>query len=319
MGDPQVSVVMPVYNAERYVAEAVESILAQTYHDLEFLVFDDGSTDRSFEILRTYADRDDRIHIFAKPHRGYGPWLNEGIRIARGEFIARMDADDVSLKQRLEHQVKYLRDNPRCVAVGCDLLVIDGNGQLIGEDRLESRPEVIEQMLLNGMHGVIAHPTSLMRRSALVAIGMYRERFESIEDLDLWLRLSEVGQLSNIPEIMFKYRLHPTSVCSTRFRTQERHADLIISEARLRRGLEPLRRSIWPLLHDSDDEAARLQLWALYLASVGNRKIALRYVFLSLCRQPISLTSWMTLCRVVLPQRVKHLVKTFLMRAYPAA
>lgn len=316
MSDPQVSVVMPVYNAERYVAEAVESILLQTFSDFEFLVFDDESTDQSLTILEQYASQDKRLRLFAKQHRGHTRWLNEGIRIARGDFIARMDADDVSLEDRLANQVTYLNENPRCVAVGCDLLVIDSNGRLIGVDRHESRSEVIERLLLNGTHGVIAHPASLMRRRALAAIGMYREECESMEDLDLWLRLSEVGQLSNVPKIMFKYRLHPTSVCSTRFRTQERHADTIIREARLRRGLEPLRRSVWPLVHASDDEAARLQLWAVYLASVGNRKIALQYVSFSIRRQPLSLTSWMTLCRVILPQRIKHVLRKLLLRLH---
>ena len=311
---PQVSIVMPVYNAERYVTEAVESVLSQTFSDFEFLVFDDGSTDRSLMIVEQYAARDQRLRVFAKQHKGYAPWLNEGIRIARGDFIARMDADDVSLNQRLKHQVKYLHDNPRCVAVGCDFVIIDGSGQELGTDRLERRPEVIEQLLLNGTHGVLPHPASMMRREAVVAIGSYREKFEGIEDFDLWLRLIEVGQLTNIPHILFKYRLHPTSVCSTQFRTQGRHADTIIAEARVRRGLEPLKRSIWPIVHDSDDEAARLQLWSGCFVGLGKRGVAFRYAILALLRQPFSITSWMTLGRVLLPQPIKNALKTIPLR-----
>lgn len=307
---------MPVYNAERYLAEAIESILSQTFYDFEFLVFDDGSTDRSLAILEKYASQDERLRLFANQHEGMTRWLNEGIKIARGELIARMDADDVSLPHRLAEQVNYLSNHPNCVAVGCDLLIIDENGEVIGADPHENRPDLVEQLLLSGTLGVITHPASMMRRTALLAIGSYRGEFEGLEDFELLLRLSEVGHLSNIPKVLFKYRLHPRSVCSTRFRTQERHADTIITEARLRRGLEPLKRSIWPLLHPSDDEAARLQLWSGCFVSLGSRKVALQYALSALRRQPLSVTSWMALGRVMLPKSVKHLLKAFFLKTY---
>src|SRR5262245_3590276 len=111
MDSPLISVIMPVYNAERYVADAVESILGQTFQDFEFLIFDDGSQDGSLAILGKYASQDARIRLFAKPHSGYVAWLSEGIRLARGEFIARMDADDISLPQRLARQSAFLIQN----------------------------------------------------------------------------------------------------------------------------------------------------------------------------------------------------------------
>jgi hypothetical protein len=208
-----------------------------------------------------------------------------------------------------------LRNHPNCVAVGCDLLIIDENGEVIGADPHENRPELVEQLLLNGTLGVITHPASTMRRTALLAIGSYREELESLEDFELLLRLSEVGHLSNVPKVLFKYRLHPASVCSTRFRTQERYANTIISEARLRRGLKPLNRSIWPLLHPSDDEAARLQLWSGCFVSLGSRKVALQYAVLALRRRPLSVTSWAALGRVILPKCVKQLLKPLFQRA----
>jgi glycosyltransferase involved in cell wall biosynthesis len=309
---PQVSIVMPVYNEERYVAEAIESILSQTFSNFEFLIFDDGSKDGSREIIRWYARRDGRIALFEKPHKGYVPWLNEGVSLARGEFVARMDADDVSLANRLAEQVDFLRCNARSVAVGCDLLVIDDNGDILGVDLHERQPAKIEELLLNGTLGVITHPAALIRRQALLEIGSYRAEFEGLEDLDLWLRLTAVGQLNNLPNVLFKYRMHPSSVCSTRFRIQERHAGLIIAEARTRRGLEPLKRRIWPVVHPSDDEAARLQLWSGCFISFGNRPIALRYALLALLRQPSSLTSWIALGRVVLPTQLKTVLKFFI-------
>src|SRR5690606_25345296 len=113
MSSPVISVVMPVYNSERYLAEAIESILNQTFADFEFLIFDDGSTDRSPEIIREYARKDARIiPQFSPINRGYVVHLNEGIRRSRGRYIARMDSDDVALSTRLELQAKFLSKNP---------------------------------------------------------------------------------------------------------------------------------------------------------------------------------------------------------------
>ena len=312
-GDPQVSVVMPVYNTERYVAEAVESILAQTFRDFEFLVFDDGSADRSLEILQTYADGDNRIRVFAKPHRGYVPWLNEGIRIARGEFIARMDADDVSLPQRFDRQVEYLFRHPECVAVGCDLLQIDPDGDPLSEVAHDVEHEVIEADLLSGGHGVIAHPTCMMRRSALLAIGGYREEFESVEDFDLWLRLAELGRLANMPEILFRYRVHYTNVIFTQVERQKQHADRIITEARIRRGLKPLPQSIWS--YTAPTLVERHQSWAWQAAGSGYHRTALKHTSISLREAPFSLRSWCALCISVCPRRLRQFVKNVLLSA----
>ena len=306
-GDPQVSVVMPVYNTERYVAEAVESILAQTFRDFEFLVFDDGSADRSLEILQTYTDRDDRIRVFAKPHRGYVPWLNEGIRIARGEFIARMDADDISLPQRFARQVEYLRRQPECVAIGCDMLVIDPDGDSLNQETHYIEGEVIEAALLKGEHGVIAHPTCMMRRSVLLAIGCYREEYETIEDFDLWFRLAEKGRLANLPEVLFKYRLHHASVVHTQVARQGRHADRIVTEARLRRGLKPLSCSVWDFT--TPTSAGRHQAWAWYAAGGGYRRTAFKHAFIALRTNPLSLRSWVVFVRCSLPNGIISVLK----------
>jgi glycosyl transferase family 2 len=313
MGDPQISVVIPVYNAERYVAEAVESILAQTFRDFEILVFDDGSTDRSLEILQAYTDQDDRIHVFAKPHRGYVPWLNEGMRIARGEFIARMDADDVSLPQRFERQVEYLRRQPNCVAVGCDLLMIDPDGEPLSEATHDTEHEAIEADLLSGGLGVISHPACMVRRSTLLAVGGYREEFESLEDFDLWLRLAEQGRLANLPEILLNYRLHHTNVIVTQVERQKQLADQIITEARLRRGLKPLPHTIWS--YRAPTLVGRHQMWAWQAAGSGYYRTALKHASISLREAPFSPRSWLALCISVLPRRLRHLLKNILVSA----
>jgi glycosyltransferase involved in cell wall biosynthesis/GT2 family glycosyltransferase len=309
MKPPQVSVVMPVYNAERYIAEALESILSQSFKDFEFLVFDDGSTDLSLATIQQYARQDTRIRLLAGQHKGLTCLLNESIQVAQGTYIARMDADDVSLDTRLEEQIEYMKGHPRCVAVGCDLLIIDTAGKTLGVDRHETQPELVEQLLLNGTFGVVTHPASMMRRDALLAIGSYREKFDGLEDFDLLLRLSEVGELSNISKVLFKYRIHERSVCSTKFRIQQRHADTIINQARARRGLVPLKRSIWPLIDPADDEAARLQLWSGCFLGLGNTRIALQYALSALHRQPFTWTSWIALARVLLPVQLRKVAK----------
>src|SRR3954452_3787995 len=133
MNSPKVSVAMPVYNSERYLAKAVESILAQTFTDFEFLIVDDGSTDASRAILENYAARDQRIKLVSRPNTGYLIALNEMLERSLGYYVARMDADDVALPQRFERQVKYLDDHPECVLLGSRVTIIDPDGDPLKE------------------------------------------------------------------------------------------------------------------------------------------------------------------------------------------
>src|SRR4051812_26679567 len=122
---PTVSVLMAVYNGEQYLREAVNSILSQTFKDFEFIIIDDGSTDRSPELLASYARADSRVKLISRPNKGLTKSLNEGLHAARGEFVARMDGDDISLPERFERQVSYLREHPEVVLVGSRVEFID--------------------------------------------------------------------------------------------------------------------------------------------------------------------------------------------------
>src|SRR6185369_3616134 len=119
---------MPVYNTERYLAAALKSVLAQSFTDFEFIILDDGSTDSSVHIVREFAENDDRIRFFPLEHRGYVSVLRRGLNHCRGEFVARMDSDDISMPERFEKQLQYLRANPDCVAVGTRVVLIDPYG-----------------------------------------------------------------------------------------------------------------------------------------------------------------------------------------------
>src|SRR5947207_2234767 len=127
---PQVTVLMTVYNGERYLRPAMESILGQTFTDFEFLIIDDGSTDSSVAIIRSYHDP--RIRLYVEPHRGFVSTLNRGLALARGRYIARMDADDLSDDRRLAVQVAFLDAHPRVVLVSCTSSLIDAEGKLMG-------------------------------------------------------------------------------------------------------------------------------------------------------------------------------------------
>jgi glycosyltransferase involved in cell wall biosynthesis len=236
---PTVSVVMPVFNAERYVAGAIRSIRGQTFRDWELLIFDDGSSDRTRDILARYARRDARIRLFLNEHMGYVTWLNEGLRQARGALWARMDADDVALPRRFEKQVTYLRQHHDCVAVGADAMQIDAAGWPLGRLGIPLLHEQIEARLLQGLGEALCHPVAMFRRDAMLAVGGYRKECEPAEDVDLYLRLGEVGRLANLPDVLLRYRRHFASVTASR---QMKHGEALrrgLQSAYQRRGLPP--------------------------------------------------------------------------------
>jgi glycosyltransferase involved in cell wall biosynthesis len=238
-GEPRISVLLPVYQAERYLEEAVESILAQSFDDFELIALDDGSTDASPRILGALADRDDRIRVRRSQHAGLVSQLNWGIAEARGEFIARMDADDVSHPERFHHQLAYLETHPDCVAVGTGTDEVDPERRIIRALDIRPSHHEIESRLMQSDGGALIHASALYRASALRSIDGYRKKFEYGEDIDLHLRLGEIGKLANLPESLYEYRQNFASVCFTRsleFRQKQVEA---IRDALQRRGLDP--------------------------------------------------------------------------------
>ena len=236
---PTVSVVMSTYNARRYVARAIRSVRRQTFRDWELLIFDDGSTDGTQNILRRFAARDARIRLFLKEHMGYVTWLNEGLREARGALWARMDADDMALPHRFEKQAAYLRQHPNCVVVGSDAMQVDAAGWPMGRLRVPLTHEEIEASLLEGRGEALCHPAAMFRRDALVSVGGYCKECEPAEDVDLYLRLAEVGRLANLPEVLLRYRRHFASVTASQ---QTKHGEALrrgVQAAYRRRGTPP--------------------------------------------------------------------------------
>ena len=207
---PAISVAMPVWNGARFLGAAICSILSQTTSDFELIVSDDGSTDDSLAIARSYAERDPRIVVLTSEHRGIGPAMNRALAVARGEYFAPMDQDDVALPERLQRLQAFLDLNSEVVLVGGGLREIDAGGRHGREKIPPTRPEDVAQAMLTSY--AVFHPTSMMRTAALRAIGGYRSGLPFAQDYDLWLRLMERHQIANIPDIVLLKRIHGGAV-----------------------------------------------------------------------------------------------------------
>jgi glycosyltransferase involved in cell wall biosynthesis len=201
------------------------------------LIVNDGSNDNTLAILERYASKDCRIRLISRPNTGYALALNEMLYLARGEYIARMDADDVALPQRFQWQVDFLQHHLEVVCVGGAHDIIDRAGRLITCWQLLLSDAEIQQAALAG-HGSICHPCAMIRRTALLAVGGYNPDLTPAEDLDLWLRLGEIGKLANLSQPILQYRLHPQSVSGEHCDLQRQQARLACERAWQRRGIE---------------------------------------------------------------------------------
>lgn len=215
---PAVSVVMPVYNGSRYLTEALESIRRQSFADFEIVVIDDGSTDDSPRILAEFAKSDRRCRVITQENRGLVAALNRGIEAAQGSLIARMDADDVAESRRFALQVEYLGANLDVAALGSSITIIDDEGRDVGLRSYQCGRANVALAIQD--HCALAHPSVMMRRSAVIAAGGYREAFRHAEDYDLWLRLAERHALDNIPVPLLRYRQHGASISHLHRRSQ---------------------------------------------------------------------------------------------------
>jgi glycosyltransferase involved in cell wall biosynthesis len=210
MAEIPITVLMPVYNAQTYLSRSVESILTQSFTDFEFLIIDDGSTDDSTKILHSY--RDNRIRIIQQENKGVAASLRLGVDSARGEYIARMDADDESLPDRLAVQKKALDENPRGVLTYGLHDLIDQQGNLLRSNQGAGYSDSIAKWLLLWMN-IITHPTVMMRTRALRTRRInYRNETNGAEDFDLWNRLSCTGTFHFTHKVLLRYRLNPGSV-----------------------------------------------------------------------------------------------------------
>lgn len=211
---PKVTVLMPVYNCELYIKEAIDSILNQTFSDFEFLIIDDASTDKTVSIVKTYVDS--RIQLIEKPvNTGLTNSLNYGLKVAKGDYIARMDGDDISLSERFAKQVTFLDANP-------DVVLCGSLFSIIGSTTIVIVPENNDAIKLTMLKKCcFGHPTVMMRKNILDKYSItYDVLKEPAEDYDLWTRLLFKGKFHNLQEVLLKYRVHDAQVSSKRLEQQ---------------------------------------------------------------------------------------------------
>lgn len=233
---PRVSVILSVFNNQRWVESAVRSVLAQTFADFELICVDDGSTDRSAAILERLASEDARIRIIAQPNGGVASAGNAGLFAARGDLIARLDSDDIALPERLAKQVAFMDAYPNVALLGTDYALIDDAGRFLTIHHQPQDNSTLQDWLLSGLIP-IAHTSCMYRRDPAIRIGGYDFDFQSAEDLDLYLRLGEIGAIACLSEVLTHYRQHEESISERKQDLQMRMIREACERAWKRRGL----------------------------------------------------------------------------------
>ncbi len=299
---PTISLLTTVYNGQRHLEQTLRSALAQTFRDFEYVIVDDGSTDDTPRILQRYADMDARVRVIRQANAGIPRAANAGLAACRAAIIARTDADDLLKPNRLEIQLQHLRRSD-AVCIGTFVDYIDDRGRLLTTIKSPTDNDAIQQALLDG-HCSIWHTSSMMRREAIERVGGYDEAFDCALDLDLWLRLGEVGPLGNVPLSLQMYRLHANSVSETKRTRQRERCRLACERAYRRRGLDRPYKDPGDWRPGADrqsrfDYALRYGWWAF---GSGQRQTAMFYGAKAVRLRPHVATGWKLLaCSMLKP------------------
>ena len=290
---PMISVLLPVYNAEPYLHQAVDSLLAQTFANFELLALDDGSTDASLSILRQYEATDRRMRVISRENRGYVVALNELIAASRGQYLARMDADDICLRDRFEKQLAFFNSQPGYVLVGGMVEQVNAAGQSIGVMRSPCSHDEIDLAHLKGSTS-ICHPTAMYRRAAVEVTGYYDKAFMPAEDLDLWLRLGEIGKVANLSDVVLQYRLHGNSVSETNRELAQDAMRRACEGAWQRRGIKGRFELVehWRPGRDKDSRHKFALQYGWIAWNSGNRETWWAYALEAMRLRPFAISTW---------------------------
>lgn len=296
---PRVSVLMAVRDGIQYLDAAVQSILTQSFEGFEFVIVDDGSSDGTTSRLEEWLKEDPRIRVFNRPAEGHFQALNHGLSQCRGEYVARMDADDIALPERLALQVEFLDRTHETVVVGGQTWAIDEDADIMFAIRCPTDSVAIEQSLLSGCN-CMSHPTVMMRKSVVLQAGGYGDDSPS-EDYGLWLRMMELGALSNLPQFVLHYRLHAESSRVAKHALQQQISSRLLGDAHRRRGtLEPVSLPV----DNSPQTVARIHHhWAMSSVSEGNWKAASKHAKDALRLEPSNIHAWWTLFKSLIRLR----------------
>jgi glycosyltransferase involved in cell wall biosynthesis len=251
------------------------------------------------EILRHYEGTDRRVRVISRSNTGGTRARNDGIAVARGRYIAAMDSDDIALQERLRQQVDYMESHPECVGLGAAVRVVGPDLLPIKDELKPLDHESIDCQALAGSGLAIRHPVAMFRTEALRSIGWYRDECFAYEDVDLYLRLAEIGRLANLPDILLLYRLRLGSISRTQRALQNQCRPKVLRDARIRRGLP-----IGPDIADSnessikpDDGRGRWAEWSHDAFNGGYLKTARRYAWRAIRSEPLTMSSWKAVLR----------------------
>ena len=296
---PKVSVIVPVHNAAEYVEASLRSVLEQTWVDFELIVIDDGSSDGSADVIRRVIGGDPRCHFRGRANVGMARTLNEMLEMATGELIARLDADDQALPDRLEKQVRFMDEHPECVLVGGGVINVDSDGDPLCTELYPSSHEEIEARMLSGGGGII-HPTVMMRRDPLVSLGGYASDCPVVEDQELWLRLALKGRLANLREPLIRYRVHGGNMSFTGAEAAGRRLAEVLRRAHRDRDLEAPPVGSWVGVKIVDEWDRRRQ-WAWSAIASGNQATARKHAWRLLGQRFWAKAAWILLAYAYFP------------------
>lgn len=316
--EPRVSVLVPVFNAERYLRESLDSVFSQTFQDFELVAIDDGSTDGSRDVLASY--RDPRLVVVHNDlNLGVALTLNRGLMLARGAYVARLDADDIAMPERLARQVAFLDNHPDVALVGSFAEAIDPEGTPF---RTLTVPLGFDEIIARIFSvNLFIHPSVLFRKSVVQDLGGFRQGALHAEDYDLWLRIIEHHEVANIPEALVRYRIHPGQASQRKLRLQRAAADRCRIEAFARcqrTGRAPARTSVarpgfWQGLRGRPQTVGSDFLdWIGTYRAMGRHDLANALIWPALASAPLSLRLYRELgCALFGPSRIQSAERVF--------
>jgi glycosyltransferase involved in cell wall biosynthesis len=313
---PFISVVMTVFNDGPFVCEAVTSILRQTFKDFEFIIVDDGAIDDSVQKVLEFKDT--RIRLIRQLNAGLASALNKGILEARGKYIARQDADDISAPDRLELLVRFLDEHPEVGLVGCNALLIDESGHVFSATEHPLDNESIQKALIEKEENPFVHGSVVFRKWIALKAGLYRTEFRQCQDMDLWLRMAEITQLANIQSSCYSWRFRKGSIGTSYRIDKNNYVRLALWCARNRRNGQPEPElSLVGITRDWSVKANRLRTvddpnraydfsLAQTLFIEGYRSHARSTFFRVATEYPFNLYAWFLLGLSLLPQSMSR-------------
>lgn len=320
---PRVTVLMPVHNGMPFLHEALQSIFTQTYGDFEFLVIDDASTDESRSMLKSIND--DRLRIVInETKQGITRTLNRGLELARGEYVARMDSDDISHPERLARQVEYLDTHTDITVVGAWANYLSGDGRDLGVCRMPTESSEIRHALLK--ENCFFHPSVVFRRETIVGLGGYDDALPHAQDYDLWLRVADHHNLANLPLPLLSYRVHVGQASLTKLGVQREIADRCRREAASRRlaageavPTSLYRTGLWAHLTAAPSTLGADYLkWAAFYDEMGHRDLADKLAAPAVAASPFAAAAWKRYARAVsyraVPARHRSALRWYLAR-----